>query len=181
MLGRSPARAYLHLPRGLEARYSPKEVTAEEVIRLLKLEPHTGEGGYFRRTYESKEKAGNRFCGTAIYYLVTPNDFSAIHRLPQEELFHFYLGDAVEMVQINPDGNAHLLSIGTDLLNGERPQVLVPANVWQGTRLKAGGAWALLGCTVVPGFEYSSYEIGQRENLFSLFPKHRDLISQFTR
>jgi uncharacterized protein len=147
---------------------------AEAVIRHLQLEWLPPEGGYFRSTYRSKSSS-------AIYYLVTPNEFSALHRLPQDEVFHFYRGDAVEMLQIHADGRAEILLLGTHLESGEVPQAVAPGGVWQGTRLIDGGRWALLGCTVAPPFEYALYEHGKRAELSRQFPQHRPLIEKFTR
>jgi len=101
----------------LPNRFESEEVNASEVIERLELEPLEGEGGYFRRTFESEEKVGHRACGTAIYYLVTPQSFSTLHRLPQSELFHFYLGDPVEMIQINR-GVLTRVILGTAVIGG---------------------------------------------------------------
>lgn len=154
-----------------------------DVIRQLQLEPLAGEGGFFRRTYESRVTVGTprgeRLCATAIYYLVTPDSFSALHRLPQDELFHFYLGSPCEMVQIDDSGSLRRLVLGSDLLNGEQVQVLAPGNVWQGTRLLKG-EWALLGATVVPGFDYADFELGVRAALVAKYPHHADVIRRFT-
>jgi predicted cupin superfamily sugar epimerase len=156
-------------------------MTANEIIELLELEPLRGEGGYFRRTFESKAvSSAGHFFSTAIYYLVTPESFSSLHRLPQEELFHFYLGDPVEMLQLTEDGRATRHHIGPDLRAGQRPQLLAPGNVWQGTRLLEGGKWALLGTTVTPGFRWEEYEIGSRDALCARYPIHRLLIERFT-
>jgi len=156
-------------------------MTAYEVIRLLQLEPLEGEGGYFRRTFESPVKIEHRFAGTAIYYLVTPDGFSALHRLPQYEIFHFYAGDAVEMINIGVDGKLDRFIIGSDLAQGQLPQRVVPGNTWQGTRLLDGGKWGLMGCSVVPGYEDEDNEIGSREKLVGTFPQHREWIEKFTR
>ena len=106
---------------------------------------------------------------------------ATLHRLPQDELFHFYLGDPVEMLQIFPSEEAKIITLGQSLASGEALQVLVPGGIWQGTRLREGGKWALLGCTVVPGFEYADNEIGKRADLVALFPKHQSLILKYTR
>jgi uncharacterized protein len=164
-------------------------MTAKELIELLGLEPLPGEGGYYRETYKAAgivpasvlpQHGGARSYGTAIYYLVTPQSFSALHRVPQDEVFHFYLGDPVEMLQIDDSGETSTIVIGSDLKSGQRPQVVAPGNVWQGTRLLEGGKWALLGCTVSPGFEFADFEIKSRNELTELFPKHEELIRQFT-
>lgn len=134
-------------------------MTAEEITRILKLSPHPKEGGFFKETYRSDALDDNqRHHSTAIYYLLTAETYSRLHRLRSDEVFHFYAGDTVEMLQLYPDGTAKTWLIGNALLAGERPQVLAPGGVWQGSRLRAGGTWALLGCTVAPGFEYQDYE-----------------------
>ena len=166
-------------------------LTADEIISILHLEPHPREGGFFAETYRSAETLGehllpSRYHGarafsTAIYYLLTPDTFSEIHRLATDEIFHFYLGDAAEMLQLGPDSTAKVLRIGTDLLCGETPQVIVRRGVWQGTRLAAGGRFALLGTTVAPGFDFADYETGRREELIKHFPLHRELITALTR
>jgi predicted cupin superfamily sugar epimerase len=165
-------------------------LTAQEIIEHLRLEPLTIEGGYFRETYRSvlrlsgaalpSEYGGDRNVSTAIYYLLTPDTFSAIHRVKSDEVFHFYAGDAVEMLQLWPDGTGTTLTIGNDLATGHEPQVMVPAGVFQGCRLKHGCEWALMGCTVAPGFEYSDYESGDRAELTSAYPKFTELIASLT-
>ncbi len=165
-------------------------MTADEIIRLLKLEPHPKEGGYFRETYRSPANiaaahlpggySGPRSVGTAIYYLLRPTTFSAMHRLPGDEIFHHYLGDAVEMLMLHAGGRGEVVRIGKDLAAGERPQVVVPGGVWQGSRLAAGGSVALLGCTVSPGFEYVDYEHGERNLLTAQFSEHAERIRNLT-
>src|SRR5277367_3577422 len=132
-------------------------MTAAEVKKLLALTPHPREGGSYVRTYESGERIAPtafadaryptpRHTGTAIYYLLEPGTFSEMHRLKSDEVFHFYAGDAVEMLQLLADGIGRRVVIGNDLAAGERPQVLAGRGVWQGSRLVEGGKWALLGC-----------------------------------
>jgi predicted cupin superfamily sugar epimerase len=154
----------------------------EEIRRLLRLEPHPVEGGFFAETFRSRDRTpGSRTLATAIYYLLTPGTFSAMHRLRSDEVFHFYLGDPVEMLQLDPDGAARVVGIGTDLAAGLRPQVLVPRGVWQGSRVRPGGSFALLGTTVSPGFEYEDYEPGARDALSRRWPEFAPLISALTR
>ena len=126
-------------------------MTRDELIRMLELEPLPGEGGYFRQTWV----APDRIAGTAIYYLVTddPHGFSAMHRLPTDEVYHFYLGDPVEQLLLHADGTSEVVVLGQDLSAGQRVQHVAPRDVWQGTRLVAGGRWALLGTTMAPGFD----------------------------
>ncbi len=157
-----------------------KAMDAAEVIKLLKLETLEKEGGYFRQTYKAKGFVGNRAFSTAIYYLVTPENFSSLHRCRSDEIFHFYLGDPVEMIQITNEGEFRTITLGSALTSGEQPQALAPAEVWQGTRLTAGGKWALLGATVAPGFEYEDFELGERTRLMKLFPHLKEQILRYT-
>jgi predicted cupin superfamily sugar epimerase len=166
-------------------------LTAQEVIEYLQLVPHPCEGGFFRETYRSRqlfsasvlpdEYSGDRCASTAIYYLLTPGSFSEMHRLPTDEVFHFYLGDAAEMLQLHPDGRGEVIRLGSDLAAGERPQVLAPGGTWQGSRLVAGGEWALLGTTVAPGFEFADYTSGRRNELIAVYPKFVEWITALTR
>ncbi len=166
-------------------------ITAEQLISLLHLRLHPEEGGYFVETYRSDESIpenalpiryeGKRSFATAIYYLLTPGSFSAMHRLRTDEIFHFYLGDPVEMLQLLPDGSGKTLLIGTDISGGMQPQVVVPKGVWQGSRLRSGGRFALLGTTVSPGFEFADYETGKRDLLMNSYPLFCDLIVSLTR
>jgi predicted cupin superfamily sugar epimerase len=167
-------------------------MTAEDVKKLLGLVPHPREGGWYVRTYEAEELvaaaafgdgryAGARRTGTAIYYLLEPGTFSEMHRLKSDEVFHFYAGDAVEMLQLTADGRGERVVIGSDLARGQRPQVVVGRGVWQGSRLVAGGRWALLGCTVSPGFEFEDYEAGERLELCEGWPEFAEGIAALTR
>jgi len=166
-------------------------MNSEELKSLLNLVPLSFEGGYYAETYRSEDildadalqdrYSGPRTVATAIYYLLDPGTFSELHRVASDEIFHFYLGDPVEMVQLWPDNSVRQLTIGTDLQRGMRPQVVVPRGVWQGSRLVPGGRFALLGCTVSPGFEYVDYESGSRDLLVRQYPEARDLIQALTR
>jgi uncharacterized protein len=167
----------------------PTNLSAEEVIRLLSLQPHPVEGGFFRETWRSAETipasalqrhTAARSAGTAIYYLLTPQTYSALHRLPGDEVFHFYLGDPVRMLQLWPDGSAREFILGADLRKGELPQTLVPGGVWQGSLLEPGGTFALLGATMAPGFDYTDYEEGMREPLIAGYPGAHELIVRLT-
>ncbi len=161
--------------------------TARQIIEILKLEPHPIEGGFFRETYRSRETLdasgprGARSIGTAIYFLLTPETFSEMHRLPTDEVFHLYLGGPARMLQLFPDGGFEQLVIGADLDKGERPQIVVPAGVWQGTMLEPGVEFVLLGATMAPGFDYQDYVQGQRGELIDAYPAQADLITQLTR
>jgi uncharacterized protein len=155
-------------------------MTADEVTQLLQLKPHPLEGGFFRETYRSRwlvsgeylpqGMSGSRSIGTAIYYLITPQSFSPMHKLPGTEIFHFYAGDPVLMLQLLQDGNSQMLTMGNDLAAGQQPQVVVRGNVWQGCKLAPGGKWALLGTTMSPGFDPADYEHGEAEPLIKQYP-----------
>ena len=177
--------------RRMRVSYNVAMPTVEALCALLGLVPHPVEGGFFVETYRSAESVpadalpsryqGPRPAGTAIYYLLTPETFSAMHRLASDEVFHFYLGDPVEMLQLRPDGSHGVAVLGTDLEAGQRPQLVVPRGVWQGARLRAGGRLALLGTTVAPGFDYADYETGDRAALLASHPAARDLVVALTR
>jgi len=163
-------------------------LTAKDLIEYLKLQPHPKEGGYFRETYRADEgiaapparyPGARSFC-TAIYYLLTPDSYSAIHRVASDEIFHFYLGDPVRMLQLEEGGTGRTLLLGSDLLHGQQPQVVVRRGVWQGSILEPGGAFALFGCTVSPGFDYADYEHGKRQALTQQFPGFAELIRRLT-
>ena len=166
-------------------------ISAKRIITLLNLKPLEFEGGHFAETYRAKESIAQgalpkryqsrRPFGTAIYYLLTPGNFSALHRLKSDEVFHFYAGDPVELVLLKPKGRTARVVLGPDLAAGQRPQILVPRGVWQGARLARGGKWALLGTTVAPGFERADFELGKRSVLTKNYPGNASLINALTR
>jgi predicted cupin superfamily sugar epimerase len=158
----------------------------KDVIKQLNLIPLPEEGGYFRETYRSQKSVqseiGLRKECTAIYYLISPESFSGLHWVDQEEIFHFYAGEPVEMFQIDKDGNGKKIIIGNNIFNGQNPQVVVPRGTWQGTRLfnSHENSWALLGCTVAPGFELENFHIQDRAWLISKYPHLSEDIKRFT-
>ena len=167
--------------------------TAQQIIDALKLQPHPIEGGFFRETYRSPytlpdsvlpegyQGKGERSLGTSIYYLLTSETFSEMHRLPTEEVFHCYLGGPARMLQILPDGTHREHLIGPDVLAGHQPQLVVPPGVWQGTLLEPGVDFILLGATMAPGFDYADYEQGTRADLVARYPNAAELITRLTR
>jgi predicted cupin superfamily sugar epimerase len=161
------------------------QMTADEIKTLLKLEPHPVEGGHFRRTYTSSGSLtlprGVRAVGTAIYYLLEPGTFSEMHVLDSDEIFHFYLGDPVEMLQLHADGRSAVFTLGQDLQAGQQVQLVVPAGVWQGTRLVGEGKVALLGCSVTPGFDFADYRGGSYAELAANWPAEAERIRALTR
>ncbi|MFC1561124.1 cupin domain-containing protein [Candidatus Latescibacterota bacterium] len=165
-------------------------MTAKQIIDILGLKPLQKEGGYFRETYRAKEKTApaalpsiycdSKILCTAIYYLLTPDTFSALHKLPRDEIFHFYLGDPVIMLQLRTDATSEVITLGQELDKGQHVQVIVPKGTWQGSFLKEGGRYALLGTTMAPGFDFSDYVEGSREELISQYPDKKELIKKLT-
>jgi len=165
-------------------------VTAEQIIELFGMKPLKGEGGFYAETYRCSERiaeahlptgyVGDRSLGSAILYLLTPDTFSALHRLKSDEIFHFYLGDPVTMLQLHPDGSGEVITLGQDILNGQRVQVTVPAGTWHGCFLNPRGKFALMGTTVAPGFESADFQPADTKTLLKQFPAQKDLILRLT-
>ncbi len=168
-------------------------LNAEQIINLLHLSPLPGEGGYYVQTYPatgytrqdapSYARTTGRPVSTAIYYLLTGEEdcFSCIHTLPADEIWHFYLGDPVELLQLRPDGTGALVVLGQDIENGQKLQYVVPSGSWQGARLVPGGSRALMGTTMAPGFEFQDYTAGDRTELIRSYPDFKDIIIALTR
>lgn len=169
-------------------------MTAADVKRLLNLAEHPREGGWYVRTWESPDYVPEqafpharydspRRTNTAIYYLLEPHTFSELHVLKSDEVFHHYLGAPVEMLQLFADGTSARTVIGKDLAAGHKPQHVVPRGVWQGTRLLPGThaePFALLGCTVAPGFEFQDYADASADELIARWPHEAELIRLLT-
>jgi len=166
-------------------------LTAERLIELLQLEPLPVEGGYFRRTYLATEMLEGaalpdryphaKRLGSAIYYLLREREFSALHRLLTDEVYHFYLGDPVEMLLLHPGGAGEAVVLGHDVEAGEQPQVVVPRGVWQGSCLRPGGHLALMGTTMAPAWDPTDFELGDQRRLLEQYPAQADLIHALTR
>jgi len=179
------------LPSRFVIRIFSSVLTAEQVRRLLKLEPLGVEGGLFAEVYRSTQRlprnallgcySGERSLSSAIYYMLTPETFSAIHRLKGDEIYHFYLGDPVEMLKLKPDGSAEALMLGQNIGAGMRLQQVVCGGTWQGSRLAPGGTFALMGTTMAPGFDAADFELGDREKLSDAYPAYAPLIAMLTR
>ena len=168
-------------------------LTPEQLIEIFDLDPLPVEGGLFFQTYCSPESIsreelparypGDKPFGTAIVYLLTtdPDSFSALHKLPTDEVYHFYLGDPVEMLQLHPDGSSEHIILGQDLLGGQKVQHVAPRDVWQGSRLLPGGHFALLGTTMAPGYTGEDYTGGDPDLLIAAYPDREAQIEQLTR
>lgn len=152
----------------------------ENVIETLKLVPLDIEGGMVRESYVSDVKLNDDPAGTAIYYLLTDRSFSHLHRLSADEIYHFYLGEPVELLLLYPDGSFEITILGSDILNGELVQKLVPAGTWQGSRLKPGGKFALMGTTMTPGYTPECYEHGDAEVLKEQYQEVSEMIERLT-
>lgn len=150
---------------------------AQRLIAELGLEPLPHEGGFFRQTWCSAE-------GSAILFLLTDADFSALHRIAQDELWHFHAGDPVEHVQLAAADGARVTRLGVNVLEGERPQTVVPRGTWQGARLARGAGargFALLGCTLTPPWDERGFELGRAADLAREFPGETEWVRALTR
>ena len=166
-------------------------MTPEELKELLDLKPLAKEGGFFKEVFRapetfSQEALPARYVTdkstlTSIFYMLEPSTFSAFHRLKSDEIYHFYLGDPVDLVLLNVDGSISKITLGQDILAGHHLQYAVPKGVWQASSLTAGGNFALMGCTVAPGFDFDDYEHGDWEYLLRHFPMHHATIMKLTR
>jgi hypothetical protein len=168
------------------------EPTAQQLIDRLEMQVIPGEGAWFAPTYASSESiegqaashvSGSHHAYSAIYALETPSHFSALHRLATDEMWHFYGGVPIEMLLLFPDGHGETVVVGPDVLAGQRPQFLVPRGVWQGSRpiATSDSSYSFFGTTLTPGFEYSDYEQGYRDDLQGRYPAFSDKIASLTR
>jgi uncharacterized protein len=166
------------------------------IIEALKLQPNDAEGGYFASTYTSTIEIGNKdlpgfkpienkrpIC-SAIYYFLEGNDFSAMHRVTGDMLYHFYSGDPVEMLLLYPEGSAQHSEVcifSNDIAAGGTPMKVIPGGTWLGSRIVSAKSYALMGVTMSPGFDPADYTIGKREDLIQQYPEQKDLITELTR
>lgn len=128
---------------------------AEAIIRALALAPHP-EGGYFRETFRDAAERGGRAVSTAIYYLLRAGEVSRWHRIDAAEVWHWYAGASLALAIADQDAPTGF-RLGPAIADGERPQIVVPANAWQCAR--SLGRWTLVGCTVAPGFDFAGFEL----------------------
>ncbi|MFB4317783.1 cupin domain-containing protein [Actinomadura sp. 21ATH] len=153
----------------------------DAIITRLGLGPLPVEGGLFVQTWRSDP--GGAPAGTATYAALTddPDSFSAMHRLPVDEIWHFYLGDPVDLLLLHPDGTHSTPRLGQDVLGGQHVQFVVPAGYWFGASLAPGGRFALFGNTLAPGFHSGLYEGGERAELTAGWPDAAERITALTR
>ncbi len=162
----------------------------KNIVTALDLQPHP-EGGYYKEVYRSaeaipKEALPNQFEGprnyaTSIYFLITGANFSAFHKINQDETWHFYQGNPLRIHMISPEGNYSYKDIGLNLEHNIEPQFTVPAQVWFAAEVLDKDGFAFLGCQVAPGFDFKDFTLAKRELLAGMFPQHKLLITSFTR
>ncbi len=163
---------------------------AREWIDRLQLQPHP-EGGWFRETYRAAEKVpadtlperftGARAFSTAIYFLLAAPAVSVLHRIRSDEVWHFYRGDALTVFTIDAAGVLGSARLGGDPARAETFQLVIRAGTWFGAGLDGEGSFALVGCTVAPGFDFADFELADRAELVARFPQHRAVIERLTR
>ncbi len=149
-----------------------------QIAEALKLEPLPGEGGLYRCVYEGAENEQGQKISSAIYYLLDDVMFSHMHKLESDEVYHYYMGDGLELLLLYPDGKAKCQILGTDLEAGERPQIVVPGGVWQGSRVRQGGTYCLVGTTMAPAYRQEEYQHGNCEELCKQYPEVADKIRE---
>ncbi len=166
--------------------------TAEQIIQHFNLKPLPEEGGYYNEVYRSEEKIGksalperydsDRCFGTSIFFLLKKGVFSAMHKLKSDEIYHFYTGGPVKVLLLFPNGSSQTVTLGNDIAAGHQPQLLMPKGVWQGCCLEDEDAeFALMGCTVSPGFEFADFELAERDILVEKYPDRKELITKLTK
>lgn len=164
---------------------------AEEWIRDLDLSPLPEEGGWYREVYRSKEYISKnslpdrfqskRTFSTSIYYLLKGCDFSAFHRIKQEEIWHFYEGSSLTIHIIEKDGIYKQVKLGRDFDSGAVFQVVINKGDLFAATVNNKNSFSLVGCTVAPGFEFEDFEAPNRGQLLELYPEHKDIIRKLTR
>ena len=163
---------------------------AEQWIQALQLHPHP-EGGWYGEVYRAGETipyqslpgrfSGERHFSTAIYFLLNETDFSALHRIKQDELWHFYDGSSLTIHMIDPTGNYSAIKLGRNIQAGEALVVIVKAGWLFGATVNDARSYGLVGCTVAPGFDFDDFEMPSRTQLLEQYPQHRDIIENLTR
>ena len=162
----------------------------DQIVTALNLLPHP-EGGFYKEVYRSngsipKQVLPNYFNGdrnyaTSIYFLLSGQNFSAFHKINQDETWHFYQGDAIKIHMIHPDRKYTTQLLGLDLAAGIEPQFTVPAHVWFAAQVMQPNGYSLLGCQVSPGFDFADFNLAKRDELSAEFPQHTHIIKTYTR
>jgi predicted cupin superfamily sugar epimerase len=169
----------------MDDRHTSRTPLPEALIEFYGLAPLPREGGRFRRTWAGPERPDGRPEGSAIVMLLTaePGDFCALHRLPADEIWHFYRGDPLTLFLLaeGSGGGARTVVLGPDVLGGQHVQFTVPAGTWMAAEVAGGGAWTLFGCTMAPGFTFEDYEHGEAAALAARFPREAARITALRR
>ncbi|MBC8756182.1 cupin domain-containing protein [Kordia sp. YSTF-M3] len=161
-----------------------------KLVKSLELLPHP-EGGFYKEVYRSEKLlsketlpddfSGDRSYCTSIYFVLTSENFSAFHRIKQDEIWHFYGGSTLSVHVIDSQGNYTEHKVGMDFSQGEQPQLVVPAGCWFASSVAKEDSYAFVGCTVAPGFDFDDFELAKRSELTALYPKHENIIHRLTR
>ena len=167
----------------------PQHPKAAWLIRHLDLRPHP-EGGWYRESYRATDilagnalpprYTGERNASTAIYFLLTTDVFSALHRLNSDEVWHFYSGNPLTIHSLDTDGNYTPLKLGSNPEEGDLFQTLIPSGTWFGATVDGKDGYALVGCTVAPGFEFADFTMAKQDDLLDRYPQHAGLIKRLT-
>lgn len=160
----------------------------KRLIKYLNLSPHP-EGGFFSENYRSErsiekkglpdEYSGDRSFSTAIYFLLPRDHISHFHKVISDEIWHFYAGGSLTLIQIFEDGRTEKVKIGNDIFGGQELQYVVPANCWFAAFPDEEVDYSLVGCTVSPGFDYKDFQLGKKSEMLSKFPQHKDIIEKY--
>lgn len=160
-------------------------MNADELIKSFNLLPHP-EGGWYSENYKSSEYIlknalpdrfnGNRSISTAIYFLLEEGNFSAFHRIKSDECWHFYAGDPLEIYVIQANGSLNIVTLGSNIKEGELFQYVVPANCWFASRPAQNSKFSFVGCTVAPGFDFDDFEMADAEFFCKEFPALKDIV-----
>lgn len=161
----------------------------KKLIKYLNLSPHP-EGGFFSENYRSSgviDKAGlpdsysgNRSFSTAIYFLLPQGHISHFHKVISDEIWHFYGGGPLKLIEIASDGSLNETIIGSDIYEGQSLQYVVPANTWFAAFPLEDVDYSLVGCTVSPGFDYKDFSLGKKSELMEEFPQHKELFEKYS-
>ncbi len=161
------------------------ENDADKIIGELGLKVHP-ENGWFREIYSSeiiiprsalpKRYTCKRSAQTSIYYLLEAWQYTSLHRLKTDELWHFYIGTPLSIEGISLDGEIIKIELGNDILNGQRPFAVIPAGTWFGAKLLESKGFSLAGCTLAPGFDFDDWELAEQQGLLNTYPQHEDFI-----
>ena len=161
-----------------------------KLVENLELLPHP-EGGFYKEVYRSKnliskealpdDFSGDRSYCTSIYFLLTSDNFSAFHRIKQDEIWHFYSGTSLSVHVIDDEGKYTEYKVGMNFSHGEQPQLVVPAGCWFASSVSQKDSFAFVGCTVAPGFDFDDFELATRATLTASYPKYKEIIHRLTR